>query len=145
MFRFSTLLRLLLCVALVFNGATSAMASVQMAHGGMAGATEAVSQPAMADGQTTTESMTCHDQQATTAATEHVATAPTSMLHNVKHQSSDCCKSGVCRCTCVHHVQAAVPAMAFYASWFGHTDGVHSMPLGHAAPALPNLIRPPIG
>jgi len=136
------LLRLLLCVALVFNGATSAMASVQMMqmhadahempnHADMSMASAEADMPCHHDGQS------AHPQDAIDAATPTKDKQP--------HQAPDCCKSSTCTCACVHQAAAMVPMMAFQGTALLHVSSVRPMALGHPTPALPHLIRPPIG
>src|SRR3546814_15468258 len=57
----------------------------------------------------------------------------------------DCFESGPCRCACLHHGQFAPMTMVASAAIIGHTDSVRPMFSVHASPALPHLIRPPIG
>lgn len=129
------LLRLLLAVALTFNGVATAAASAHLGHMG------AVETPAAAKASAA-EDPPCHEHhQATAAVDEQPVPAPQSK----GHPSPDCCKSAACRCACVHHAPAAIAALSFGAPIIEHEDSVRSMSSGHAAPALPHLIRPPIG
>ena len=137
------LLRLLLCVALVFNGAASAMASVQMMQMHADGqGTASVPVPTMVAGAE--PAMPCHhDGQA--SHSQDAAAAATPSKDQQPHQSPDCCKSSTCTCACVHQAAAMVPVMAFQGTALLHVGSVRSMALGHATPPLPHLIRPPIG
>jgi hypothetical protein len=136
------LLRLLLCIALVFNGAASAMASVQMMQMHADGqGTASIPVPTMADAE---PAMPCHhDGQA--SHSQDAADAATPSKDKQPHQAPDCCKSSTCTCACVHQAAAMVPMMAFQGAALLHAGSVRSMALGHPAPALPHLIRPPIG
>ena len=131
------LLRLLLCVALVFNGAASAMASVQMMqlH---AQADDAVASAGMQADAMAESTLPCHHGEQ--APEESTAPAKT------KHPATpDCCKSNTCTCACVSPVVAMVPTLAFHDVSMADADDVRAMAPGHATPALPHLIRPPIG
>ena len=136
------LLRLLLCVALVFNGAASAMASVQMMQMHADGqGTASIPVPTMADAE---PAMPCHhDGQA--SHSQDAADAAMPSKDKQPHQAPDCCKSSTCTCACVHQAAAMVPVMAFQGTALLHVSSVRSMALGHATPPLPHLIRPPIG
>lgn len=134
------LLRLMLCVALVFNGATSAMASVQMAQmHGQTGEMHASASTAVAEDESGVPP--CHhDGQPT-----HVGSADIAKPAKGEHPALDCCKSNTCTCACVSHVAAVVPMAAFLTTAIAHAGSVRPMALGHAPPPLPHLIRPPIG
>ena len=130
----SILLRLLLAAALIFNGGATTAASVHMNH---MGGVDAVVQPE----PVSQEDPPCH---------EHLSTAtdqpdPTVGADNHQAPSPDCCKSGACRCACVHHATAAILDLGLVAPIIQHAASVRPMSTGHAAPALPHLIRPPIG
>ena len=137
------LLHLLLCIALVFNGAASAMASVQMMQMHADGqGTASVPVPTMVAGAE--PAMPCHhDGQA--SHSQDAAAAATPSKDQQPHQTPDCCKSSTCTCACVHQAAAMVPVMAFQGTALLHVGSVRSMALGHATPPLPHLIRPPIG
>ena len=137
------LLRLLLCIALVFNGAASAMASVQMMQMHADGqGTASVPVPTMVAGAE--PAMPCHhDGQA--SHSQDAAAAATPSKDQQPHQTPDCCKSSTCTCACVHQAAAMVPMLVFQGATLLHVGSVRSMTVGHTAPALPHLIRPPIG
>ena len=137
------LLRLLLCIALVFNGAASAMASVQMMQMHADGqGTASVPVPTMVAGAE--PAMPCHhDGQA--SHSQDAAAAATPSKDQQPHQTPDCCKSSTCTCACVHQAAAMVPMLVFQGATLLHVGSVRSMTVGHPAPALPHLIRPPIG
>lgn len=136
------LLRLLLCVALVFNGAASAMASVQMMQMHADGH-EAASTPVAPMASAESEMPCHHDGQP--AHSQDAAAAATPSKDQQPHQTPDCCKSSTCTCACVHQAAAMVPMLVFQGATLLHVGSVRSMTLGHPAPALPHLIRPPIG
>lgn len=134
----SVLLRLLLCLGLVANGAGFAQASTHMQLG--QGAMVEVPVTA-ADAGRDGAARGCHDappsaQLATEAAGSAQATDTGRM---------DCCDGDACPCSCtfqapVAHATAAVPqgaALRFEAAFHD--------PARHRPPRLPHLIRPPIG
>ena len=126
----SILLRLFLAAALIFNGA-AAVASVHMHH---MGGVPATTQPEPASA----EEHPCHEH-ASTAADQPAPAV------DADTRSPDCCKSGNCRCGCVHQATAAVLGLHPVASTIEHAASARPMSTGHAGPALPHLIRPPIG
>jgi hypothetical protein len=126
------LLRLLLCIALVANGTSTAYASTTMAFdAGMAGAA--------ATGQDAEPP--CHDTPAmahAAMAADHDAPAPPA-------SHDDCCLQGTCLCSCVSHAPS-IPAFATFAiAMRASAAPVAPLPVTFASPALPHLIRPPIG
>ena len=136
------LLHLLLCIALVFNGAASAMASVQLMQMHADGqGTASIPVPTMADAE---PAMPCH-HNGQASHSQDAAAAATPSKDQQPHQTPDCCKSSTCTCACVHQAAAMVPVMAFQGTALLHVGSVRSMALGHATPLLPHLIRPPIG
>jgi hypothetical protein len=142
MSRWTILLRLLLSLAVLFNGTTlngttAAMAFKHRGHDAM----PALAAPAPAT--SAADALPCpgHDQAASMASEGPAAPVPAKS----GHPSLDCCQSGACQCACVHPAPAAVPAIAFAAVSIGHARSARPMPTSHAAPALPDLIRPPIG
>ena len=136
------LLHLLLCIALVFNGAASAMASVQMMQMHADGH-EAASTPVAPMASAESEMPCHHDGQP--AHSQDAADAATATKDKQPGQSPDCCKSSTCTCACVHQAAAMVPMLAFHGVVSLHGSSVRPMTLGHPTPALPHLIRPPIG
>ena len=136
------LLRVLLCVALVFNGATPAMASAQMMqmHAAHLSDSRAVSRATQL--VNVEPSASCHDQVAQ-AQPQHAGEVAD---HQQPDQSDPgCCKSSPCTCACVHHAAAMVPLVTFHGASIAQGNSVRPMALSHPAPALPHLIRPPIG
>ena len=135
------LLRLLLCVALVFNGAASAMSSVQMIQ-------------MHADGQAALSTPVKPKANAVVAMPCHHAMQP-SQHHGFANDAKpfkakpapvpDCCKTSTCTCACVTHVAVMLPMIALHGIAIAHTSSVRPLALGHPAPGLPHLIRPPIG
>jgi hypothetical protein len=127
------------------------MASVQMAHRHAVQAHQdnppgppRMEQPMASDRD---NAMPCHQHQAQSVHGKNMEQGmamPEKGSSKSKHSTPDCCKSGTCRCACLHGV-AAIPMLPFNAAFIEHAYSMRPMVLGHAAPALPHLIRPPIG
>ena len=132
----SILLRVLLSIALVLNGATGAFAAtgMQMSH-----AVPVSSAPAA---ERTAVEKPCH--QATGMA-ESGAEAPASPSADPKHTGLDCCKSTSCTCMCVHGVQAPPVYASPSSAVVHHNQSVRPLLLGHSSPVLAHPTRPPIG
>ncbi|MGO4549795.1 CopL family metal-binding regulatory protein [Lysobacter sp. 2RAF19] len=115
------LLRLLLCLALLANGTTTAFANARMALSDVATSTQHAAPP-------------CHE-----ATAAHDAPAAPSASH------ADCCPPGACMCSCI--AQAATLPMPGIVAWMPRPASVSvaARDASRASPALPNLIRPPIG
>lgn len=131
------LLRVLLSLTLLMNGVTSAMASVQMdmQHASQQAQVEASKAVVVNAHQS------CHDE----AATPQKHAAKDKASGGDHGRDSDCCKSASCRCACLLSAQATVPVWSVPNSVAHHAHVVRPLPLGHAAPSLQHLIRPPIG
>lgn len=138
------LLRVLLILSLILNGSAYAMASVHMVHGQVGAVAMSDHAPATAS---STKGSPCHDHQAQppTAATQHQGAAPVEAPSNPEPPAPDCCESGACQCACVHQVQAAMPMPALAAAKIEPAGSLRMSKSGHATPALPHLLRPPIG
>lgn len=139
----SLLLRVLICMTLALNGVATAAMSVHM-PGAMTSATSAkqIASPQ----QQATKEMPCHGHHAagaTSALDSTTAVDPKPAADG--HGKSGCCKSGLCQCACMQGVQAAMTATLPATVMFGRVVSTRTLPLGHAAPALLHLIRPPIG
>lgn len=138
-----SLLRVLLVVVLVLNGVASAHASVAMLRmsGQHHGSTQAADDTAPAP--------PCEIHQDTTAKRMDASVAPESEGASAQADRSgtpapDCCTPGQCACPCVHGLVAlALPATRMPSSSHRHISA-RRLALGHASPALPHLIRPPI-
>ena len=122
-----TLLRMLLIAALALNGALPAMAAVQMGHG-LGGHSHDASHGS--HGDALPADMPDAPEGASTAHASH---------------DGDCCEDGTCRCSCMHTCHAMVRAIAVVPAVIEHASSSGRMPASHAPPALPHLIRPPIG
>ncbi len=136
------MLRVLLCLALVLNGATPAMASAQMVQMHAAHLSDSRAVTPATQVVSVEPSASCHDQvvQAQPQHADEVAD------HQQPDQSDPgCCKSNVCTCACVHHAAAMAPLVVFHGASIAQGNSVRPMALSHPAPALPHQIRPPIG
>lgn len=144
MVRLALLVRVLLSLSLILNGSGYAVAATHMQMAIPA------STPQPARDHATTAEPPCpqHHRDAAPASTS-VSVAPVDAVSRTAPVKSnpplDCCESGACLCPCVHQAQATIPAMAFHAPMIEHVGVVHPLMPGHATPALPHLIRPPIG
>ncbi|MCL6713191.1 CopL family metal-binding regulatory protein [Pseudoxanthomonas sp. z9] len=119
------LMRCLLCVALVLNGASAAAASVRMLDMG-SGAQAASGERGDA-----------HDLDCAGHASEPEDKGSPS--------GRDCCKSASCPCACVQGCATAMDTPTDTPVIIVHAGVVPTPVLEHPAPALPHLIRPPIG
>lgn len=139
----SILLQLFLIVALLVDGMGVAVASMHANHS-TAGISDT---PADSASQSAAESKKpCHGQPTEgSAPLEGHAHGGGSPGGEEQQSPGDCCQTGECRCACMHHCQAAVVAVVLNATVPVHTDSVRPMYSAHASPALPHLIRPPIG
>lgn len=153
-----TLLRVLLCLVLALNGATSAVAAtrMQLGHSGHPGlqATIMVASTTaapMAAAAASDDGMPCHQAQheparaASDSPIADDATAAGSTPATSTSSATDCCGSDTCTCACMHAAQAALPITTVAASVIEHSQAARWLPSAHATPALPHLIRPPIG
>lgn len=132
----SLLLRLFLIAMLVLNGAWSAFASVSM-NPVMEEQASEVAAAVQVDEDCFAHHSAEHHPDATSI--EKGGTG------HGDHAGPDCCKSSACRCACVHACASALPARLHVSVQLALGLDVMPLPLGHAAPALPHLIRPPIG
>ena len=140
----SLLLRLFLGLVLVLNGTTTAMAAVHMSHADILEATSPVAASAVNAGGE--GEAPCHDAEQTKVATAHPGSG--GHLHgslDTDTPSPDCCESGICNCACMHPAQAATVDAVIGLVSIEYSDSVRPMFSVHASPALPHLIRPPIG
>ncbi|WP_313231832.1 CopL family metal-binding regulatory protein [Stenotrophomonas acidaminiphila] len=134
------LLRLLLIVVLVLNGAWSAFASVSVSPAGGNQATFAAT--AAVEGN---EDCVAHHSQVPHTGDAKALDEIGGVHGDQDHAGPDCCKSSACRCACVHACASALPTYLYVSVQLALGLHVRPLPLGHTAPALPHLIRPPIG
>jgi len=138
----STILRVLLSVALVLNGASGAAAAVRMQMSHAEGHTEVVVAKESPD--ISAAEMPCHHPA---SGVVHEASAATvdPALGKPQHPTPDCCKSSSCNCVCVQAAQAPLASVFITTLLADHSQCVRPLLLGHPSPALPHLNRPPIG
>ena len=149
------LLRLLLCVVLVLNGIGTASASARMAWVHLQAGVDAHALVEQAGAPVATAADTgevepCHghDVDAVAAADPSPTTAPgTETMPRAGHPpgAGNCCDTGHCTCACMFPTQAVVFIWAAPPATVDHAPGSGALSHAHATPALPHLIRPPIG
>ena len=149
------LLRMLLIASLALNGAVPAMAAVQVGHGlgedspaalmkdgsGAACHTPAGEERAPAAGHPHDAS---HGGHGDAVSADMLDAAEDSSTAHASHDG-DCCEDGTCRCSCMHTCHAMVRAITVVPTVIEHASSSGRMQASHAPPALPHLIRPPIG
>ncbi|QSX77174.1 CopL family metal-binding regulatory protein [Agrilutibacter solisilvae] len=128
----SLLLRVVLSLALILNGAATAIAHAHPVAGG-SGAVR-IDAPESADASM---DMPCHGQAG------HELALPKPAGEDDADQG--CCESSACQCACVHPVHATLVGFAFAAPARIHAPWVQPFAPGYPEPAQPHLIRPPIG
>ena len=129
------LLRVVLSVALVLNGATGAYAStsMQMPHAAPVITADAVEKTAV--------EKPCHEM----SGMAHTSPATDPAPEHSKHPDPDCCKSASCTCMSMQGVQAPPIYAVAPIVLVNHSQSVRPLLLGHTSPALPHPTRPPIG
>lgn len=129
--------RVLLSLALVLNAVAPATASTRMQTG------QADARAADANGSQA--NVPCHHGRlaGVAMADEPTSAAPT---HDGTTQlPPDCCAPATCDCACMQASQAALPTPTTGIARILHRPAIDWLPLAHGTPALPGLIRPPIG
>lgn len=150
---FSLLLRVVLCISLVANGASYAQASVRMQFEHAAHVAEAA--PATTTASALASDVPpCHHHraQAISASASHGSKAlahadpskPSPAAPLGKKSGADCCKGKTCNCACAY---ASCVATTSFATPVvpAHDVRVAALAADHPQPRLPHLIRPPIG
>jgi hypothetical protein len=155
---FSLLLRVVLCVSLIANGAGYAQASARMqfdhaAHAApvvaaqaqtVASADEADVPPCHRNVAKTTPVASMHAGHEMAQADVSPAGKATPATPAGKKPGPDCCKGKTCNCACAHAYCATV--VAFATSIVPEHDArVPALAVDHPQPRLAHLIRPPIG
>lgn len=134
--------RVLLSLALVVNAVAPATASTHM----QAGHGDSRAAPLAANANGSQANMPCHQvRSAGVAATADAPTPATPTHDRTNQRPPDCCTPGTCDCACVHASQAALPAPTTGIVRILRLPAIDWLPLAHGTPALPDLIRPPIG
>lgn len=135
----AVLLRVLLSLVLILNGIGGAFAGAQMKmqHAHLDQST--VSTEAAADVHV---GMPECDQ-----GMEQTQPAPTAidLASSPDDAVPACCENMVCDCACAQHGSAMVVVSRIGLTMLGHASALHPLTVGHFAPVLPSLIRPPIG
>lgn len=139
----SLALRVLLSLSIAFNGV--AFAGMR-SHGAMhpaAAADADVERPA------NSSSGSGCPEAGMSAAMSHADHAtdldPLGEKTTKDHASGDCCKSGACRCPCMHAPPLVVGVASLLLPAIQSTQAQQLPALGHPSPVLGHLIRPPIG
>lgn len=137
------LLRLLLCVTLALNGSGYAVAATQMQLTHIATAEQ---EHRFATEVVHDAPAPCHTQapavKAAASAMSHETVQSGSAAS--QHGSPDDCQS-LCSCDCLQHASLAMQDLMPPIPERLNAPSTRRIPAGHAAPALANLIRPPIG
>ncbi|WP_457097443.1 CopL family metal-binding regulatory protein [Lysobacter sp. P5_B9] len=136
----AVLLRLLLCLTLVLNGVTAAVAGTHV----QPVALERNATPQAASSVSEAGGMPCHHHSQAGASHAAPMAASAETTDKARHAVRDCCKSGSCRCDCVQHAQAAVPVAVSAPVRIAHAELARHVSPVHASPAISHLIRPPI-
>lgn len=134
----ATLLRLLLSLILIFNGIGGAFAGAQMQL-----------QHAHPDQPTVTAEATANVHAGMPECDESIeqtqpAPAAIDLASSPDEAVPACCENMVCDCACAQHGSAMVTVSRIALTMHGHASALHPLTVGHVAPALPRLIRPPI-
>lgn len=132
----SVLLRLLLCIALAFNGVSVAHAGLHLAHG----ASSAPMQPPASAATEAEGAVPCHGVGQAGDTSPHV---PEAADLAGEATTPDCCKGG-CQGTCMQHATPAI-AMAAFPALVAHDRVRQRGVIAHRSPAVVRLNRPPIG
>lgn len=133
----AVVLRALLCLGLVLNGQSSALASIEMAGGQHGGAAPAASSGPAAPCEH-------HKGSSVSSGPGSVAANHAPAALDDSNSMSDCCRSGGCNCACAQHASSPVPVRSFVGVDITAAGNFCSLRLGRASPTDPNLIRPPI-
>lgn len=138
------LLRVLLSIALILNGSGYAMAAPHIQT-----LTEDVpaNAPELTEKPMVVAQPPCHEYQGAAPVATQLRNADSEVELNVGKcgiSPSSCCESEACRCDCVQ-AQMAIQSYWLGGAVTGHAGTMHALQRGHSPPALPHLIRPPIG
>ena len=141
---FSTLLRLLLSVVLILNGAGTAVAAARMQLEQVAPAAQrmVVATSVAAAG---TEPPCHHPPMVSAVAHADVSSPAAKAVGHARTRVLDCCKPGNCEGSCAYPVAGLAFNPVVHHPSHGHADMAWTEVGGHVEPSLPDLIRPPIG
>ena len=132
MFRIATLLRALLCLALVLNGTAYAHAATRMAMGDMAVAAEGAEDASPRCHDSMDMAMPMDDMDASKAGHHNAPSLP------------DCCKAGSCDGFCTQHAPAVTWLATVEASLYPTEEAPAYRADAHASVRLAHRHRPPI-
>ena len=137
------LLRLLLCVTLVLNGSGYAVAGTQMQlkHIATAEQVHRLAAEVVHDAPAPCHSQVAVGKEAAPAMSHETVQSGSAAS---QHTSPDDCQT-VCSCDCLQHASLAMLDLMPPTPERLNAPSTRRIPAGHAAPALANLIRPPIG
>lgn len=137
------LLRVLLCISLVFYGSGLATAATRLQMQNAMAAVPALPSTDTASGRTLAAS--CHDASAMEMPAAHHAGMLDGDAETTTQGSPDCCEATGCDCSCAQHVQVATTDLSVPSAMAVGSTAASRMTTGHTSPPLPHLIRPPIG
>jgi hypothetical protein len=139
----SILLRAVLCIALALNGSVSAMTNRGHGESKNSSVISAAAKPdTEKSDHAASKQQGCHH---VTADASPVDTALPGHAPCPDNGSGDCCKHGTCGGSCAQHCAASIlPPSIPRAASLPSTDSAKELAIGHLAPPLPHLIRPPI-
>jgi len=138
----AVVLRIVLCACLVLNSWAWALPADHHA----AGAAPAAG-PTVAAGQENAQAP-CHENAQGAAPHQDAPIAlPDGMADALDSPGDpgDCCGDAGCRCDCPHHSSLAVAVSLRVPPSIRPSEPAVAFAVNHLAPALPHLIRPPIG
>lgn len=135
------LLRLLLCVTLALNGSGYAVAATQMQLTHIATAEQ---EHRFATEVVHGAPTPCHTQAPAGKATASAMSHETGQSGSAASEHPDNCHT-LCSCDCLQHASLAMLDPMPPTPERLNAPSTRRIPAGHAAPALANLIRPPIG
>jgi hypothetical protein len=140
MWYWSLALRLLLALAFALDGSTSAVAGARMA------AADAMQASMSARGPGSLHADACAGHSEGGHAVDHTDDHPAAGPASPHDRSTpDCCKGGACQCACTHATHALAAGIAVVPRSIQRARVLNLAAANPPAPALPHLIRPPIG
>lgn len=135
----SLILRLFLALALAANGIGSAFAATHMQISSVGAAAASIRM----DDREAAEECDKHSGMDATALQDN--SVPSDLPGNAGEESAGCCQAGLCACVCVMHAVAGMANNRVIETLIDRDTTAQVLSTGHMAPALPHLIRPPIG
>jgi len=141
---FPVLLRVLLTLALIANGTGSVFAATRMQLESFN--THAAGIDPVQSEQLAVEA--CDEHAGMDALAMEANGMPSQMAGDAPVSddgSPDCCKPGQCMCACMLHGVGGMARVQVMEPLIDRDTTARVLETGHAAPALPHLIRPPIG